>query len=85
MLEQFFRDIGVKFFADNKRAQMTDEEVESNDQMLIISPDEMLRKRKEGIEKVNAFFGTNISVKLNDKFNREIMQTRKETNENETV
>ena len=64
---------------------MTDEEVESNDQMLIISPDEMLRKRKEGIEKVNAFFGTNISVKLNDKFNREVMQTRKETNENETV
>ena len=41
--------------------------------------------RLEGIEKVNAFFGTNISVKLNDKFNREIMQTRKETNENETV
>lgn len=85
VLEQFFRDIGVKFFADNKRAQMTDEEVESNDQMLIISPDEMLRKRKEGVEKVNAFFGTNISVKLNDKFNREVMQTRKETNENETV
>ena len=78
VLEQFFRDIGVKFFADNKRAQMTDEEVESNDQMLIISPDEMLRKRKEGIEKVNAFFGTKISVKLNDKFNREVMQTRKE-------
>lgn len=85
VLEQFFRDIGVKFFADNKRAQMTDEEVESNDQMLIISPDEMLRKRKEGIEKVNAFFGTNITVKLNDKFNREVIQTRKETNENEAV
>lgn len=83
VLEQFFRDIGVKFFADNKRAQMTDEEVESNDQMLIISPDEMLRKRKEGIEKVNAFFDAKITVKLNDKFNRELMQSRKENNDAE--
>ena len=85
VLEQFFRDIGVKFFADNKRAQMTDEEVESNDQMLIISPDEMLRKRKEGIEKVNSFFGKNITVKLNDKFNREVMQTRKENNKDAEI
>lgn len=85
VLEQFFRDIGVKFFADNKRAQMTDEEVESNDQMLIISPDEMLRKRKEGIGKVNSFFSTKISVKLNDKFNRELMQTRKENKEDAEI
>ena len=85
VLEQFFRDIGVKFFADNKRAQMTDEEVECNDQMLIISPDEMLRKRKEGIEKVNSFFGTKISVKLNDKFNRELLQSRKENKEDAEI
>jgi len=85
VLEQFFRDIGVKFFADNKRAQMTDEEVECNDQMLIISPDEMLRKRKEGIEKVNSFFGTKISVKLNDKFNRELMQSRKGNKEDAEI
>jgi len=85
VLEQFFRDIGVKFFADNKRAQMTDEEVECNDQMLIISPDEMLRKRKEGIEKVNSFFGAKISVKLNDKFNRELMQSRKGNKEDAEI
>ena len=69
ILEQFFRDIGVKFFADNKKAQLTDNEVESNNQMLIISPAEMLKARKRGIEEVNAFFGTNINVKLNDNFN----------------
>lgn len=85
VLEQFFRDIGVKFFADNKRAQMTDEEVECNDQMLIISPDEMLRKSKEGIEKVNSFFGAKISVKLNDKFNRELLQSRKENKEDAEI
>lgn len=85
ILEQFLRDIGVKFFADNKRAQMTDEEVESNDQMLIISPDEMLKKRKEGLEKVNKFFGTKITVKLNDDFNRKTQQTRKESENNAEI
>lgn len=84
VLEQFFRDIGVKFFADNKRAQMTDDEIESNDQMLLISPDEMLRARREGLERVNKFFGLNISVKLNDKFNREIINKKGE-NENATL
>lgn len=85
VLEQFFRDIGVKFFADNKRAQMTDDEIESNDQMLLISPDEMLRARREGLERVNEFFGLNISVKLNDKFNREILNKKKGENENATL
>lgn len=85
VLEQFFRDIGVKFFADNKRAQMTDDEIESNDQMLLISPDEMLRARREGLERVNEFFGLNISVKLNDKFNREILNNKKGVNENATL
>lgn len=69
ILEQFFRDIGVKFFADNKRAQQTNDEINSNDQMLIISPTEMLKARKIGIDKVNEFFGTEISVKLSDNFN----------------
>ena len=69
ILEQFFRDIGVKFFADNKRAQQTNDEINSNDQMLIISPTEMLKSRKLGIDKVNEFFGTNITVKLSDNFN----------------
>lgn len=85
VLEQFFRDIGVKFFADNKRAQMTDDEIESNDQMLLISPDEMLRARREGLERVNEFFGLNINVKLNDKFNREILNNKKGENENATL
>lgn len=85
VLEQFFRDIGVKFFADNKRAQMTDDEIESNDQMLLISPDEMLRARREGLERVNKFFGLNISVKLNDKFNREILNKKKGENENAAI
>ena len=67
ILEQFYRDLGVRM-NNPKKAQVNEEEIESNDQMLLISMDDMLKSRKEGIEKVNNMFGTNISVSINDKF-----------------
>ena len=67
IIEQFFRELGVKMY-NPKKAQMIEEEVESNDQLLVISTDDMLKARKDGIEKVNNMFGTNISVSLNPKF-----------------
>lgn len=70
ILEQFYRDIGVKF-RNNKRAQMSDEEVEADEQVLLISLDDMLKCRKEGLAKLNEKFGTNVTVKINPKFDRE--------------
>lgn len=70
ILEQFYRDIGVKF-RNNKRAQMSDEEVESDEQLLLISLDDMLKCRKEGLAKLNEKFGLDVSVELNPRFNRE--------------
>lgn len=83
ILEQFFRDIGVKFFADNKKAQLTDNEVESDNQLLLISLESMLKSRREGIEAVNEFYGLNIEVRISDNFNRE--NFRNEVLNNETV
>lgn len=71
ILEQFFRDIGVKFFADNKKAQLTDNEVEADNQLLLISLESMLKSRREGIDAVNKFYGLNIEVRISDNFNRE--------------
>ena len=68
ILEQFFRDLGIRM-NNQKKAQVNSEEVESNDQLLLISADDMLKTRKEGIEKVNNMFGTNITVKLNPLYN----------------
>ena len=64
ILEQFYRDLGVQMY-NPKKAQVTDDEVESNTQLLLISTDDMLRERKEGIDRVNNMFGTSISVKIN--------------------
>ena len=67
ILEQFYRDLGVRM-NNPKKAQVNEEEIEANNQLLLISTDDMLKCRKEGIEKVNSMFGTNIVVRLNPKF-----------------
>jgi len=76
VFEQFLRDIGVRMY-NPKKAQVNEEEIESNDQMLLISLDDLLEARQEGLERVNNLFGTNISVKINERFdiskNREVV------------
>ena len=67
IIEQFYLDLGVNMYQP-KKAQVTDDEVDANDQMLLISTDDMLKSRREGLEKVNNMFGTDIQVRLNPKF-----------------
>lgn len=69
ILEQFFRDLGIKF-RQNKRAQMTEEEVESDDQVLLISLDDMLESRREGIKRFNDKYNLNVTVDINEKYKR---------------
>ena len=71
ILEEFYRDIGVKMHI-NKKAQMNEEEVSSDNQLLLISTDSMLKARREGIEMVNNMFGTDISVDINPLYKVEI-------------
>lgn len=67
ILEQFYRDLGVQMY-NPKKAQVTDDEVESNTQLLLISTDDMLRERKEGLDRVNNMYGTSIDVRINPLF-----------------
>ena len=67
ILEMFFRDIGVKFY-NPKKAQVSEDELQVNNQMLIISLDDMLNERKLGVERVNAMVGTNITVDISESF-----------------
>lgn len=70
ILEQYMRDIGVKW-NNQKRAQQSEEEVEADTQLLVIDTKAMLACRQEGIEKVNKMYGTNIAVELAPEFDRE--------------
>lgn len=67
ILEMFFRDIGVKFY-NPKKAQVSEDELQVNNQMLVISLDDMLQERKRGVDRVNKMFGTHITVDLSDSF-----------------
>ena len=67
VLEQYFREIGVKMY-NSKKAQVTDDEVDANTQLLLISKDDMQDARDEGADMTNDLFGTDIIPELNPKF-----------------
>ena len=69
IIEQFFRDIGVKM-SNQKKAQVTSNEIESDEQLLLISIDDMLKTRKQGLDDFNRFFHTNATVRINPKYDR---------------
>lgn len=73
ILEQMYRDLGIRMY-NPKRAQVTESELESNDQLLLIAADDMLKAREEGVERVNEMFGTDIRVYLSDKFDIQKVQ-----------
>ena len=80
ILEQFYRDLGIRM-SQQKKAQVNTEEVESNDQLLLIASDDMLREREEGIERVNNMFGTDIRVTLNPLYDVKYVNQEGEENE----
>ena len=67
VLEQYFREIGVKMY-NSKKAQVTDDEVDANTQLLLISKDDMQDARDEGADMTNDLFGTDMIPELNPKF-----------------
>jgi len=79
ILATFFREIGVKFMQEQKKAQLTEDEVTADEQLLLINLDDMLQERQEGLERVNNHFDLNISVKINPAYDRRIYQTKEES------
>lgn len=57
-----YNELGLNSNYNMKRESINSNESQLNDDMLHPLIDDMLRERKEGIERVNALFGLNISV-----------------------
>lgn len=64
ILTAFFSEIGV-MSNTTKKERMITEEVNTGLQPLAINISEMLNQRKEGINRVNKLFGTDIKVRIN--------------------
>ena len=81
ILATFFREIGIKFAQEQKKAQLTEDEVTADEQLLLLNVNDMLDVQREGIERVNKHYGTNITVELNPMYDRTNYQ-RREVQEN---
>lgn len=60
-----YNDIGLQSNYNMKREAINSNESQLNEDMLHPLIDTMLRERQEGVERVNAMFGTNITVRFN--------------------
>lgn len=78
ILSTFFREIGIKFQQEQKMAQLTEDEVQADEQLLLLNVKDMLEVQKEGVERVNRFFGTDIKVSINPIYDRATYQVKKE-------
>ena len=67
ILEQLYRDLGLRM-NNPKKAQVNEEEIEANDQLLVVNTADIITVMNEGFEKVNAFLGTDMIAELSDEF-----------------
>ena len=70
ILANFFQDIGIKYRQEQKKAQMTEDEIETDEQLLMLDVNQMKEVQQEGLDRVNNMFGTNIRVKINPLYDR---------------
>lgn len=85
ILATWFNQLGLNANYNMKREAINESEADLNEEALMPLIDDMLQCRQEGAEKVNAMFGTNLSVKLNSswKLQREKIETSMELAEKE--
>ena len=74
----FFSMIGQAIQGNGKLAQQTVDEVQGTTSMSFILPNDRLKMRRKGWEKVNALFGTNVSVDFSDAWKTESIKYKKE-------
>lgn len=67
ILEQFLRSIGVRM-NNYKKAQVNEEELTVNNQLLIISVDNMQKAQQEGFDLFNKRNNENVIVRINDNY-----------------
>lgn len=63
---KFYNEIGIDAITNLKRTVTTSDELSKNKQALVSLANNMLKSRKEGWDKVNKMFGTNVTVELSD-------------------
>lgn len=79
----FFNELGLNANYNLKREYISTSENTLADDILLPFCDDMLAERKEGIDKINSMFGTNITVEFNSSWAANNSQNEKEIADNE--
>lgn len=74
----FFSMIGHAIQGNGKLAQQTVDEVQGTTSMSFILPNDRLKMRRKGWDKVNKLFGTNVTVDFSDAWKIESIKYKKE-------
>lgn len=83
----WFNEIGLNTNFNMKREYLSAEEIAANTDVLLPLVDDMLHNREQACERINAMFGTNISVHKNSAWENKARESEAELNnmENETT
>lgn len=66
----WYMDLGIQSNYNMKRESLNSTETTMDEDVLLPLIDDMLQSRKDGIEKVNKMYGTNITVKLSSSWEK---------------
>lgn len=80
IINEFYNSIGIRQ-AHIKKAQMTDNEVEAGDAMLLLNVSNMLECRKQFADNLNSFFGLNVKYDYCDELKMQFSSNNKEEKE----
>lgn len=80
-----YNEIGLSAYNTAKKERISNAELELNSDNLYPLIDDMLENRREGIEKINSMFGTNIEVELNSSWDYRIYNGMGIHNTNEEI
>lgn len=69
ILRMFYNELGVNYTKE-KRGNMTEDEVNQNNNMLLLNVDDMLASRKRSCDLFNALTGSDISVEFSDELKK---------------
>jgi hypothetical protein len=81
-LANFYNSIGVNANFNMKRERLNTAEVNINDSALFVNVVNMLNNRQQAVNKINAMFGTNITVEISEEW-KDLVKTEEEPAEEE--
>ena len=84
LLSRWYLDIGIQSNYNMKRESLNSNETTMDEGVLLPLIDDMLEQRKNDLEEVNKFFGTNITVKLSSTWEKIREEIKNELKKQET-